>query len=822
MAPRTLSSILEWLKFSRRYCYSWFPPTVTPFDRKPANPVFNNEEPLEMLLTSRLKPQATSRSTSDSVPRCKAPGPGIRLIVYFDCPDCTLLRETSPLAYASTALAPLLRLRAEPVESISNFTLHPSISTTTTITLASVAKAREEAKQHVATTLPDDQSNAKAADDLINKLNNPEVKKQAHESVKSLAKTIRDIRKGFISVADALVTFDYQNFTDQDGNVLSLGKEWKPLIVEFDTTLQFSLVQATDAVVMLKTVQTVLGDVTEAGGKDLAAELRAFMKQLGPKEAGALEMKNKFQKLAEDVIRFNVKIDVAAAKADAKIKGDLDDARTRLASLTQELEAWNQTMNASTGEIIGALAVGAGQAALALFSFNLFGMMSAIPPLGFPATIVLVDSSFPPRPPDAFLFSPSTDMATTSRSGLPLPLPADFDAVKYATRPDNIPAPSDYDLSEINAENVKREKHNKTSIVHTRNYVHARASTAGVGIADVGLPLKPFLAYAEDDFALLVGSKEVVDLTGPLPGYMTMLVARHRLQTAEKDVKEKERREKERATKEAEKAAATRPIFGTMTMSNPRPIGSTISGPVTITAPWHTSLYHKIYFPLHWWSDEVMRRASATPHVFPCETITTALSSTGAAVVARVLNVTKVICALEPRRPERPIPPHTHTHSRTLLSSHSSGAKHRAFPSPSPPPHESASIRSPTLPYATEMKKKAECEKSIELVNQEINNLLARDQELGTVRTRLEESKKIVASVSTQILVIVDIWRTINQDMHSLDEALSSQLKGNPVITKLFLKKLGVAKEIYHHLTVLLETYVEQTNAANPAVAVAK
>lgn len=38
-----------------------------------------------------------------------------------------------------------------------------------------------------------------------------------------------------------------------------------------------------------------------------------------------------------------------------------------------------------------------------------------------------------------------------------------------------------------------------------------------------------------------------------------------------------------------------------------------------------------------------MRRASATPHVFPCENITTALSSTGAAVVARVLNVTKVM-----------------------------------------------------------------------------------------------------------------------------------------------------------------------------------
>ncbi|KAJ7037044.1 hypothetical protein C8F04DRAFT_1093418 [Mycena alexandri] len=371
---------------------------------------------------------------------------------------------------------------------------------TTTVTLT---QAREQARQQVAAALPNDQSKTKAGDDLVKKLNSPEVKKQAYESVKTLAQTIRNIRGGFISVADALVAFDAKNFKDKDNNVLSLGKEWSPLIKEFDVTLQFSLEQATDAVVLMKTVTAVLGDVTEADGKDLALELNQFMKQLGAKEAGALEMKNRFQQLADDVILFNAKIDVALEKAEAKIKMDLESAKARLSALEKELESWNQKLNVGAGEIISAIAVGAAEVAKSLFTLDFAGMMGAI------------------------------------------------------------------------------------------NSV-----------------------------------------------------------------------------------------------------------------------------------------ANAVSH-------------------------------------------------------------------------------------DAELKKRSECEQSIAVVNGEIKELLARDQDLATFRTRLADSKKVVASVQAQILIIVDIWKTINLDIHSLDQALSAQLKDNPVITKFFLKKLVVAKEIYAHLTLLLETYVEQTNAAN-------
>ncbi|KAJ7724613.1 hypothetical protein B0H16DRAFT_1736552 [Mycena metata] len=156
----------------------------------------------------------------------------------------------------------------------------------------------------------------------VNELNTPEAKK-------SVAHIIRNIRTGFI-IADTLIPH-------QDGDVLLLREEWTRLIKEFEKTLQFSFEQATDAVYMMKTVQTVLGDLTEADGKDLAVELCGFMKQLGPKEAGVLDMKTTFEKLAEDVLLFRASIDVALAKEHDKSKSALENARRRLAGVNNPL-----------------------------------------------------------------------------------------------------------------------------------------------------------------------------------------------------------------------------------------------------------------------------------------------------------------------------------------------------------------------------------------------------------------------------------------------------------------------------------------------------
>ncbi|KAJ7731402.1 hypothetical protein B0H16DRAFT_1469178 [Mycena metata] len=146
-----------------------------------------------------------------------------------------------------------------------------------------------------ATPLPDE-SQVKAGADLVNKLDNLEVNKPAYKTVKSVAQIIRNIRTGFI-VADAL-------FSYQDGDAISLRKEWTQLIEEFERILQFSLAQAMDAVFMMKTVTAVLGEVAEAEADrtSVVFELTQFMKQLGPNKAAALERKERITLLHEEIV----------------------------------------------------------------------------------------------------------------------------------------------------------------------------------------------------------------------------------------------------------------------------------------------------------------------------------------------------------------------------------------------------------------------------------------------------------------------------------------------------------------------------------------
>ncbi|KAJ7724619.1 hypothetical protein B0H16DRAFT_1472219 [Mycena metata] len=102
------------------------------------------------------------------------------------------------------------------------------MSTTTTTTATWLAMAREEAREHVENTLPDEQSKINAGNALIENLH-ATVKKQADENTKFLARTISNIRTGFIIVAGTLISFDANNYKDTAGNVLSLGPEWSLL-----------------------------------------------------------------------------------------------------------------------------------------------------------------------------------------------------------------------------------------------------------------------------------------------------------------------------------------------------------------------------------------------------------------------------------------------------------------------------------------------------------------------------------------------------------------------------------------------------------------
>ncbi|KAJ7811347.1 hypothetical protein B0H14DRAFT_3479799 [Mycena olivaceomarginata] len=98
--------------------------------------------------------------------------------------------------------------------------------------------------------------------------------------------------------------------------------------------------------------------------------------------------------------------------------------------------------------------------------------------------------------------------------GLPLPLPPTFDYAAHRKRPANTPTSDNMELLEKNRRNVRTETHNANSVSATRGYEEA------------------------EEKRLLVGSKEVVEATGPLPIFMTSWVAAQRLVVATEEATE--------------------------------------------------------------------------------------------------------------------------------------------------------------------------------------------------------------------------------------------------------------------------------------------
>ncbi|KAJ7740109.1 hypothetical protein B0H16DRAFT_1729141 [Mycena metata] len=228
-----------------------------------------------------------------------------------------------------------------------------------------------------------------------------------------------------------------------------------------------------------------------------------------------------------------------------------------------------------------------------------------------------------------------------SAAGIPLPLPQNFDFVAYTTRPANIPPPPNCDLSEKNARNLRFENYNKTSIAATRAYERAASSTAGVGASDVGAPLRAFYEYSEEELALMVSSKELVDAVGPLPMSVTYFIAKERMATAKKEATEKAAREKDKADKERE-LAKSNTLYGSLTYDNPCPISSNLRAAPIIPEIFLLSICHKVPLPLHWWMDSVLQKANDTPLSIPTITILTAPSTEK----RRVVDVTKASTTL--------------------------------------------------------------------------------------------------------------------------------------------------------------------------------
>ncbi|KAK7021144.1 hypothetical protein R3P38DRAFT_2533847, partial [Favolaschia claudopus] len=218
-----------------------------------------------------------------------------------------------------------------------------------------------------------------------------------------------------------------------------------------------------------------------------------------------------------------------------------------------------------------------------------------------------------------------------SRSGLTLPLPANFDCVAYTQIPESIPPLPNMTLREKNKANAVLEKRNEESVAMTRSYERARASSAGAGSVDVGPPLVALYAYSDSDIELMASSKELVDAVGPLPISVTLKLAEIRL----KIVKDTSRREKEKTPVS---------MIGTLVMQNPVEYSSVLSEDVHIPGLFIETVNQKLWLPLHWWMDAILRDADRDPQSVPSTTWTPSqTSSTIKPVKVQVIDFEKMI-----------------------------------------------------------------------------------------------------------------------------------------------------------------------------------
>ncbi|KAJ7831098.1 hypothetical protein B0H13DRAFT_1915590 [Mycena leptocephala] len=201
-------------------------------------------------------------------------------------------------------------------------------------------------------------------------------------------------------------------------------------------------------------------------------------------------------------------------------------------------------------------------------------------------------------------------MTQFSRCGLPAPLDASFDCTAHTTTPPDAPPLANMNLVEKNKENLRIEKKNTISVDHTRLYEKARATTAGVGDLDVSAPLEPFYAYIGNKIELMASSKDVVSAVGPLPSFVILKIAELHMKTVQDEASEKARKEKD-------KSNSFVPVIGSLRMVNPVQYSSVLSDVVSIPAIFLESINQKLWPPLHWWADSILRDAERNPQFVP-------------------------------------------------------------------------------------------------------------------------------------------------------------------------------------------------------------
>ncbi|KAJ7877291.1 hypothetical protein B0H13DRAFT_1893300 [Mycena leptocephala] len=201
-------------------------------------------------------------------------------------------------------------------------------------------------------------------------------------------------------------------------------------------------------------------------------------------------------------------------------------------------------------------------------------------------------------------------MTRISRCGLPVTLDASFDCAGHTATPTDIPPLPNMNLAEKNKLNLRIEKNNTISVEYTRAYENARATTAGVGALDVGAPLESFYEYVGNEIELMASSKDVVGAVGPLPNFVILRIAELHMRAVQDNAIDK-------VNKEKEKSNAAAPVIRALRMVNPVHYSSVLNDTVSTPTVFLESINQKLWPPLHWWADAILRDADRNPLSVP-------------------------------------------------------------------------------------------------------------------------------------------------------------------------------------------------------------
>ncbi|KAJ7156730.1 hypothetical protein C8R46DRAFT_1294472 [Mycena filopes] len=155
--------------------------------------------------------------------------------------------------------------------------------------------------------------------------------------------------------------------------------------------------------------------------------------------------------------------------------------------------------------------------------------------------------------------------------------------------------------------NVSAEKFNEVSVEQTLNCKNDK-----VAYPDVGPALQAFYAYTQDDMVDMIGSNIYCGDVGPLPVFIRQQVERSRRKRAETTEADKI---------DKEKKAKGRALHGAMVLSNPIVRIAGQAATVLVSNVVLQSILHKLYVPLHWFTDTRLLFIQHRLHDLPTKVI---------------------------------------------------------------------------------------------------------------------------------------------------------------------------------------------------------